>query len=90
MMRVSRKTSRPSRSPYICRRPPQPRPYTPTPDGFERCMRAWVRLPMDDVPIPGAGGASASPEDHGVGEHTGGLTPTRNSHRRRRGGGPHA
>jgi hypothetical protein len=90
MMCVSRKTYRQSRSPHICRRPPQPRPYTPTPDGFERCMRVWVHLPTDDIPIPGTEGASASPEDHGVGDHTGGITPTRNGRRRRRGGGPQA
>jgi hypothetical protein len=43
MRRVSRKTDR---------LPQQSFPYTPTPDGFERRLRAWVRLPMDDVPIP--------------------------------------
>jgi hypothetical protein len=87
MMRVSRKISRQSRSPHVFHLPPPPRLYTPTPDGFERCMRAWVRLPTDDVPIPGAGVASASPEDDGVRDHTGGIPPTRKGHRRRRGGG---
>jgi hypothetical protein len=90
MMKVSRKTSRQSRSPHVFRLPQQPRLYTPTPDGFERCMRAWVRLPTDDAHIPGAGSASASLEGHGVREQTGGLTPTRTGHRRRCGGGSDA
>jgi hypothetical protein len=81
MMRVSRKTDR---------LPQQSHPYTPMPDGFERRLRAWVCLPMDDVPIPSAGGASASPKDHSVRDHTGGITPTPRGHRRRRGGGPDA
>jgi hypothetical protein len=81
MRRVSRKTDR---------LPQQSHPYTPTPDGFERCLRAWVRLPMDDIPIPGTGGASASPEAHGVREHAGQMTPRRKGHRRRRGAGPDA
>ena len=86
-MSVSRKTSRQSRSPHVFRLPQQPRLYTPTPDGFERCLRAWVRLPSDDVPTPGAGGASTSAEDHGAQDHTGGIAPTRKGHRRRRGRG---
>jgi hypothetical protein len=81
MMRVSRKTDR---------LPQQSHPYTPTPDGFERRLRAWVRLPMADVPIPGAGGASASPEAQGVRDHTRRIAPKRKGHRRRRGGGPDA
>jgi hypothetical protein len=81
MRRVSRKTDR---------SPQQSQPYTPTPDGFERRLRAWVGLPMDDVPIPDAGGASASPKEHGVRDHTGQITPRRKGHRRRRGGGPDA
>jgi hypothetical protein len=32
-----------------------PEPYTPTPDGFERRLRAWVRLPTDDGTTPDAG-----------------------------------
>ena len=80
-MRGSRKTDR---------LPQQSHPYTPTPDGFERCLRAWVGLPMDDVPIPGAGGASASPDAPGVRDHTTRLPPRRKGHRRRRGGGPDA
>jgi hypothetical protein len=76
MRRGSRKTDR---------LPLQSHPYTPTPDGFERRLRAWVRLPMDDVPIPSAGGSSASPEEHGVRDHTGQITPRRKGHRRRRG-----
>jgi hypothetical protein len=78
MMRGSRKTAR---------LPQQSHPYTPTPDGFERRLRAWVRLPMDDGLIPGAGGASASSEGHGVREHTGEIPPTRKGHRPRRHGG---
>jgi hypothetical protein len=54
-MSVSRETDR------------MPHPYTPTPDGFERRLRAWVRLPEDDVPTPDAGGeASAPPDEHGA------------------------
>jgi hypothetical protein len=34
-------------------------PYTPTPDGFERRLRAWVRLPADGVPAPEAGEVGA-------------------------------
>jgi hypothetical protein len=63
-----------------------PEPYTPTPDGFERRLRAWVRLPMDDVAASGAGGASASPKDRDVRDQTGRMTPRRKNHRRRRGG----
>jgi hypothetical protein len=81
MKRVSRKTDR---------LPQQSHPYTPTPDGFERRLRAWVRLPMDDVPIPDAWGASAFPEEHGVGDHTGQITPRRKGHRQRRGEEPDA
>ena len=78
MRRGSRKTDR---------LPQQSQPYTPTPDGFERRLRAWVGLPMDDVPIPG--GASAPPEAHGVRAHPGQVSPRRKGHRRR-GGGPDA
>jgi hypothetical protein len=81
MRRVSRKTDR---------LPQQSHLYTPTPDGFERRLRAWVRLPMDDVSIPGAGGASASPQEPDTRDQAGGTTPTRTGHRRRRGGGPDA
>jgi hypothetical protein len=81
MRRVSRKTNR---------LPQQSHPYTPTPDGFERCLRAWVRLPMDDVPIPDAGDASTSPRDPDTRDQTGGTTRTRKGHRRRRRGKPDA
>jgi hypothetical protein len=81
MRRGSRKTDR---------LPQQSQPYTPTPDGFERRLRALVGLPMDDAPIPDAGGASTSPKEHGVRNHTGQITPRRKGHRRRRGGGPDA
>jgi hypothetical protein len=41
-----------------------PEPYTPTPDGFERRLRAWVRLPVDDVSIPNTGEVSVPPKEH--------------------------
>jgi hypothetical protein len=81
MRRVSRKTDR---------LPQQSHSYTPTPDGFERRLRAWVRLPMDDVPIPGTGDASASPQEPDTHDQAGGTTHMRKGHRRRRGGGPDA
>jgi hypothetical protein len=81
MRRVSRKTDR---------LPQQSYPYTPTPNGFERRLRAWVRLPMDDVPIPSVGDASASPQEPDTHDQAGGTTRTRNGHRRRRGGRPDA
>jgi hypothetical protein len=53
-MSVSRETDR----------MPQPsQPYTPTPDGFERRLRAWIRLPADDVTTPEAGDANAPPHN---------------------------
>jgi hypothetical protein len=67
-----------------------PEPYTPTPDGFERRLRAWVRLPADGGTTSDPGDASASPEEHGVRDHTGGPTRTRKGHQRRRQGGPDA
>jgi hypothetical protein len=67
-----------------------PQPYTPTPDGFERRLRAWVGLPADGVTTPDAGGANAAPKEHGARDHTGGGTRTRKSHRRRRKGRPDA
>ena len=79
MRKVSRKTDR---------LPQQSCPYTPTPDGFERRLRAWVRLPMDDGPIPGD--ASASPTEPDTHDQAGGATHMRKGHRRRRGGGPDA
>jgi hypothetical protein len=48
------------------RMPQQDQPYTPTPDGFERRLRAWVHLPADDVPTPDAGDANAPPADAGA------------------------
>jgi hypothetical protein len=81
MKRGSRKTDR---------LPQQSHPYTPTPDGFERRLRAWVGLPRDDVPIPGAGGASASPQKPDTRDQVEGTTRTRKGHRRPRGGGPDA
>jgi hypothetical protein len=32
--------------------------YTPTPDGFERRLRAWVSLPTDGGTAPDTGGAN--------------------------------
>jgi len=55
-----------------------PQPYTPTPDGFERRLRVWVRLPKDDVCIPG--GASASPAECGVRDHSRRMAPRRKRH----------
>jgi hypothetical protein len=81
MRRVSRKTDR---------LPQQLYPHTPTPDGFERHLRAWVRLPMDDVSIPGTGDASASPGAQGAREQTRPMAPRRKAHRQRRGAGPDA
>jgi hypothetical protein len=46
-----------------------PQPYTPTPDGFERRMRAWVRLPVDDVPPPEAKGANTPQQEPGARDH---------------------
>jgi hypothetical protein len=77
MRRVSRKTDR---------SPQYSHPYTPTPDGFERRLRAWVRLPMDDVPSPG--GTNASPKEPDTHDQAGRTTRTRKGHRRRRRGGP--
>jgi hypothetical protein len=42
-----------------------PQPYTPTPNGFERRLRAWVRLPEADVPTPDPGEVSAPPTETG-------------------------
>ena len=44
-------------------------PYTPTPDGFERRMRAWVRLPAGDVPTPDAEGANTPQQEPGTRDH---------------------
>jgi hypothetical protein len=44
---------------------PIPQPYSPTPDGFERRLRAWVGLPAKDVTAPDTGGeASVHPNEH--------------------------
>ena len=70
--------------------PQQSYPYTPTPDGFERRLRAWVLLPMDDVPIPGPGDTSTSPQEPDTRDQARGTTRTQQGHRRQRGGGPDA
>jgi hypothetical protein len=44
-----------------------PQPYTPTPDGFERRLRAWVRLPADGGTTSDTGDASASPKSMAFG-----------------------
>jgi hypothetical protein len=67
-----------------------PQPYTPTPDGFERRLRAWVRLPTDNETTPDARDASAPPKESGARDQAGGMTRTRKGHRRRRKGGPDA
>jgi hypothetical protein len=43
-----------------------PQPYTPTPDGFERRLWAWVRLPTDDGTTPDTGEVSTPPTEHGA------------------------
>ena len=63
-----------------------PQPYTPTPDGFERRLRAWVRLPADDGTTPDAMDASAPRKEPGAREQAGGIARPRKAHRRRRGG----
>jgi hypothetical protein len=63
-MNVSRGTDR--HSPH---EPHMPQPYTPTPDGFERRLRAWVHLAADGVTTPDAGGASAPPPEPGARDH---------------------
>jgi hypothetical protein len=63
-----------------------PQPYTPTPDGFERRLRAWVRLPADGGTTPDRGGASAPPKETGARDQAGGSARPRKAHRRRRGG----
>jgi hypothetical protein len=46
-----------------------PQPYTPTPNGFERRLRAWVRLPMDDVPTPDPGEVGAPSKEPSGRDH---------------------
>jgi hypothetical protein len=86
-MSVSRETSRQSRS-----QPPlrMPEPYTPTPDGFERRLRAWVSLPTDDAVTPPTGDAGASPKGRRARHRTRGATPVQEGQRRRRRKGPNA
>jgi hypothetical protein len=43
-----------------------PQPYTPTPNGFERRLRAWVGLPTADVSTPDPTETSAPPTEPGV------------------------
>jgi hypothetical protein len=52
-MRVFRDIQSRAPSLHGPRVPQLPWLYTPTPNGFERCMRAWVHLPMDDVTMHG-------------------------------------
>jgi hypothetical protein len=47
-----------------------PEPYTPTPDGFERRLRAWVHLPADQVSAPDAGEANVPPKAPDARGHT--------------------
>jgi hypothetical protein len=67
-----------------------PQPYTPTPDGFERRLRAWVRLPADGGTTSDTGDASTPAQEPGARDHTGGTTRMRKGHQRRRKGGPDA
>jgi hypothetical protein len=46
-----------------------PQPYTPTPDGFECRLRAWVRLPADGVPAPEAGEVGAPRKEPSAQDH---------------------
>jgi hypothetical protein len=46
-----------------------PQLYTPTPNGFERRLRVWVRLPMDDVPTPDPGEVGAPPKEPSARDH---------------------
>jgi hypothetical protein len=62
-----------------------PQPYTPTPDGFERRLRAWVRLPMDDETTPAPGEVNPPPKVPGARAQARGNALPRNGHRRRRG-----
>jgi hypothetical protein len=82
-----RETSRQPRSPQALR---VPQLYTPTPEGFERRLRAWLCLPTDDVLTPDAGDVGASPEDRGARDRTRGTTPVRKGRLQRRGKGPNA
>jgi hypothetical protein len=43
-MNIRRETSRDAPQGFD-----MPQPYTPTPNGFERRLRAWVCLPADDA-----------------------------------------
>jgi hypothetical protein len=51
MVIVSRDVHGRYRSPHAPGTPQKSRIYTPTPEGFERFMRAWVNLPTHDVPM---------------------------------------
>jgi hypothetical protein len=46
-----------------------PQPYTPTPDGFERRLRAWVGLPLDGGTILDVGDVRAPPKEPGTRDH---------------------
>jgi hypothetical protein len=63
-----------------------PQPYRPTPDGFERRLRAWVCLPTDDGTTPDRADASAPQKELGARDQAGEITRPWNGHRRRRGG----
>jgi hypothetical protein len=63
-----------------------PEPYTPTPDGFERRLRAWVHLPTDDGTTSERGDTSAPAPEPGARDQAGGIARLRHGQRRRRGG----
>ena len=66
-MQTSHEAHRLDSSPHATRTAP-PQIYTPTPDGFERCMRRWVGLPADDVTAPETGDTHARPREPGARE----------------------
>jgi hypothetical protein len=52
--------------------PQSSEPYTPTPDGFESRLRAWVGLPANGVTTPDPEGTNAPPKEHGARDHASG------------------
>ena len=67
-MKTSHEAHRPDAPPHATRTAPPAPIYTPTPDGFERCMRRWVGLPADDVAAPETGDAHARLREPGARE----------------------
>jgi hypothetical protein len=48
---------------------PVPQPYTPTPDGSERRLLAWTRLPIDGMSMPAAKDANSPPQEPSARDH---------------------